>query len=1072
MNRWLLSGCLPVFFLLLPFNSQAQQAFRKFKVTHWDSRTGMPNDISLNIYQSRDGFIWLSGYSGLIRFDGAGFTIFNSGTDTVFKSDGITSIVAQTPDSALWIPTPGSGLLRYKNGRFTALLKQETGLSLQAIVDDSLLMIGRGPTVSKISLFNYRRYTRVDLDNELRDSALAVWRIKDRINWLTVFPAMRRFLSGNIRVNGIDHPLFYDSSLSSLNSVLLDRKGRVWTGTQLGISVTEKGIRRPAPGLENETIIPSGLNRSMILEDNEGGIWIGTRNGVAYLPDGDSRFTFYQGGGTIKLNNVQAMLKDSEGNIWTATDKGLFKFSPSRVLNYTEQDGLVNSRISSITETSPGRFILSTRDNALYSFAGDTIRPLSQDIQEFINTKREIFYLYTDRKKQLWVASNGAIFMIGNNTRKSWRLNNQVRYIHEGRDGRIYAAVSGMGIGYIDAQDSLRYLPFPGIDFKTFFISTVRQRANGDWVMTTYSSGIMIGKAGSPPRVYKTINGVGGIQSFGSYEDSAGHLWFCTAKGLAVIRQGRDSLEVIDNKDGMPYPSIFEVLEDQLGFFWMPSNLGVIKASRAELLRHLDNRSVPIAWKVLDEGDGLVNQQFVGARHSIIGSDKRLYFPNISGLVVIDPGMLKPNTVKPKLAINGMMVDNQFYGTDTTIVVQPGDHRYIISYSALSFLAPDKVQIKFRLIGYDRDWIISQGDRRAIYTNLPPGEHVFEMIAANNDGVWADEPVRLVFTIKPFFYQTNWFRILAALTAIGLVWLFVRWRTSATRRHNQELEALVSKRTEQISKQKTEIEDTLHQLKATQAQLIQSEKMASLGELTAGIAHEIQNPLNFVNNFAELNAELVDELQEAADLGKLDEVKTIASDIKSNQEKIAEHGKRADGIVKGMLQHSRANTGQKEQTDINALCDEYLRLAYHGIRAKDKAFNASIQTHFDPQLPMAYVVAQDIGRVILNLLNNAYYAVNVRSQQGEPGYQPGVEIRTEHAGNLVKIIVRDNGNGIAESIRDKIFQPFFTTKPTGQGTGLGLSLSYDIVKAHGGELRADSTAGKGTSFVIILPLNG
>jgi signal transduction histidine kinase/ligand-binding sensor domain-containing protein len=1062
--------CILAVFLLLHLQSQGQPEFRKFKVTQWDSRMGMPNDISLNIFQSADGFIWLSGYSGLIRFDGAGFTIFNSTTDTSFKSDGITSIITETPDSALWIPTPGSGLIRYKNGRFKPFVRERTNLSVLGQNHQHELLVGLGALAKEIILFNYNTYQYRVLGARQSDSVLNLWREQDKVNWYSPFSALRTRKPGKLRVEGKTIALPHDSSLLNLNSALQDSKGRIWVGSQAGIVQIVNGKKIPAPGLENETIIPSGFNRSMIIEDNQGGIWIGTRNGIAYMPEHADNFTFYNGG-SVKLNNVQAILKDSEGNVWVAADKGLFKFSPSKVSNYTERDGLVNSRLSTITETAPGNFILSTRDNRLYSFRGDSMRPVAASMQDFVDIKREILYLYTDRHKNLWVACNGALFMVGKDRRKKWITNYQVRYVTEGLDGKIYFAATGKGIGYIDGQDSVKYLSFPGIDFSTNFVSSIKQRKTGEWVLTSYGAGILIGTPGQKPRTYKTINGVGGIQVFSSYEDRDNHIWFPTAKGLAVIRNGRDSLEVLDNKDGMPIISSFEVLEDRSGFFWLPTNLGVIKVSRSELLAHLSDSTRPINWTVLDEGDGMVNQQFVGARHPIIGSDSKLYFPNISGLVVIDPGVITRNDVKPKLAINGMMVDNRFYGTDTAIVVQPGDHRYLISYSAMSFLAPEKVQIKFRLVGYDRDWILSQGDRRAIYTNLPPGDHVFEMIAANDDGVWADAPVQLRFTVEPYFYQTTWFKLLCLLALAGLIWLIVRWRTAATRRHNLELEALVSKRTEQISKQKTEIEDTLHQLKATQTQLIQSEKMASLGELTAGIAHEIQNPLNFVNNFAELNVELVDELQEAADMGKLEEVKSIASDIKSNQEKIAEHGKRADGIVKGMLQHSRTNSGQKEPTDINTLADEYLRLAYHGIRAKDKAFNASLQTQFDPQLPMVNVVAQDIGRVILNLVNNAFYAVNVRSQEREPGYQPEVDIRTAHAGNHVKIIVRDNGNGIPESIRDKIFQPFFTTKPTGQGTGLGLSLSYDIVKAHGGELRVDSVVGDGTTFSLLLPIN-
>jgi signal transduction histidine kinase len=266
------------------------------------------------------------------------------------------------------------------------------------------------------------------------------------------------------------------------------------------------------------------------------------------------------------------------------------------------------------------------------------------------------------------------------------------------------------------------------------------------------------------------------------------------------------------------------------------------------------------------------------------------------------------------------------------------------------------------------------------------------------------------------------------------------------------------------------LQNTLNELKVTQQQLVQSEKMASLGELTAGIAHEIQNPLNFVNNFSEINAELIEEMQEALVAGNLQEAKDIASAIKENEEKINNHGKRADAIVKGMLQHSRSSSGVKEPTDINALADEYLRLSYHGLRAKDKSFNATLKTDFDESVGNINIIPQDIGRVILNLITNAFYAVNEKKKVVKTGYEPTVTVKTLLNNNLVSISVADNGNGIPPKAIDKIFQPFFTTKPTGEGTGLGLSMSYDIItKAHGGDLSVQNNEGEGATFIITLP---
>jgi len=285
----------------------------------------------------------------------------------------------------------------------------------------------------------------------------------------------------------------------------------------------------------------------------------------------------------------------------------------------------------------------------------------------------------------------------------------------------------------------------------------------------------------------------------------------------------------------------------------------------------------------------------------------------------------------------------------------------------------------------------------------------------------------------------------------------------------ETIEELEQKRAA-IEESNAALSQSLEELKAAQTQLIHAEKMASLGELTAGIAHEIQNPLNFVNNFSEVSIELLDEMNEEIENRDLDEAQAIAHDLRLNLKKINHHGQRADAIVKGMLQHSRKSSGKKTPTDINKLADEYLRLAYHGLRAKDKTFNASLHTDFDLRVESITVIPQDIGRVLLNLITNAFYAAHEKKKNSGNAYQPRVTICTKQATDHIAIAIEDNGNGIPQHVLDKIFQPFFTTKPTGQGTGLGLSLSYDIVKAHKGKLEVETEEGTHTIFRIILPI--
>ncbi|MGE5393697.1 MAG: ATP-binding protein [Candidatus Saccharibacteria bacterium] len=311
--------------------------------------------------------------------------------------------------------------------------------------------------------------------------------------------------------------------------------------------------------------------------------------------------------------------------------------------------------------------------------------------------------------------------------------------------------------------------------------------------------------------------------------------------------------------------------------------------------------------------------------------------------------------------------------------------------------------------------------------------------------------------VQQYKTKIKMFILIAAMAGV-LIFALVLFRNNRQKQKANQL----------LQIQKKEIETTLSELKNTQFKLIQSEKMASLGELTAGIAHEIQNPLNFVNNFSEVSNELMDEIKTELRNNNHEAAIAMVEDVKQNLEKILHHGKRADGIVKGMLQHSRSSSGVKEPTDINKLADEYLRLAYHGLRAKDKSFNATLKTDFDKNIGTINVVPQEIGRVVLNLITNAFYAVAEKKKQQSDGYEPTVSVTTKRVGDKVRISVKDNGNGISQNVLDKIFQPFFTTKPTGQGTGLGLSMSYDIIKAHGGELNVETREGEGAEFIVSL----
>ena len=550
------------------------------------------------------------------------------------------------------------------------------------------------------------------------------------------------------------------------------------------------------------------------------------------------------------------------------------------------------------------------------------------------------------------------------------------------------------------------------------------------------------------------------------YEDSSGRLWVGTYQdGVFEFDRNKGKwTRHINETSGLLFNGVLGINEDALGQLWITTERGLSRINPKDLsVKNFPLNTILTGYDFLNIYQNLFKLE-----------DGRFMSLLTNGVVVFNPKDLDANPFPPKVHLEEIVYsDPDSDKKDETGLVAFGrkklelphnQNRIRFNYIGLQYDNPTENTYAYKLDGYDNNWVQAGTQRTVTYTNLSPATYTFNLKAANSDGVWSKAKSTITITILPPWWQTWWAYLLYLVVFVGALRAYVVFRARNLKRENRVLEEKVTHRTNQLTRS---IED----LKTTQNQLVQSEKMASLGELTAGIAHEIQNPLNFVNNFSEVSMELIDEMQEEMAKGDTEEANAIAVDIKQNLEKINYHGKRADSIVKGMLQHSRAGNNVKEPTNINALADEYLRLAYHGLRAKDKSFNADLQTNFDEHLPKINVIPQDVGRVLLNLFTNAFYATHQMQKMLKGDYKPMVSVTTVQDEKFVVITVKDNGIGIPDAIKDKIMQPFFTTKPTGEGTGLGLSLSYDIVvKTHGGTIAIDSKEKEYTIFTIQLPL--
>ena len=554
--------------------------------------------------------------------------------------------------------------------------------------------------------------------------------------------------------------------------------------------------------------------------------------------------------------------------------------------------------------------------------------------------------------------------------------------------------------------------------------------------------------------------------SFILYNSKDHSYWVGFKDGLEQYDSGFRKIKTYTEEDGIK-GMILNIAVDKSGNIWFVTNQQVGRLSPATgVISIVSNtgghKQQDYDWYVPDGKDALGNIYFgigwkTGIADSSWGLDRiypERYSSNSTSSVYVKSLLINQKPFRHYAVLNGNDELSLKYNQNT-IRIETGVFDFYSSQQG-------KIRYKLEINGNQANWQYPT-DPIIQYENLSPGSYNFVIQASNAYKEFTSPERILTFDISPPYWQTWWFRSLALAFVITGTYGIAQYRSRNLRKRNADLEEKVLLRT-------GELKQSLENLKATQRQLIQSEKMASLGELTSGIAHEIQNPLNFINNFSELSNELIDEMEIELSKGDIKEASAIAESIQQNLSKINHHGKRADAIVKSMLQHSRSSSGQKESTNLNALCHEYFHLAYHGWRAKDKSFNATIETLLDDSIGNVSVIPQEFGRVILNLINNAFYAVDEKLKKQTEAYRPKVTLSTKKMGNKVEIIVADNGNGIPQNVVDKIFQPFFTTKPTGEGTGLGLSLSYDIISAHGGELQVDTREGEGTKFIISMPV--
>ncbi|WP_353549294.1 two-component regulator propeller domain-containing protein [Sediminibacterium sp. KACHI17] len=986
--------------------------FSKYTVTE-----GLYNNTIKDILEDRKGDLWFATLGGGVsRYNGSSFTTYRLGNG--LTSDTIRSIYEDVKGN-IWFGTNSAGLCKYDGVRFVSYTIKDglAGNKIMTVRGDSKGNIWIGTNGGGVSKFDGKKFINYTSRNGLESSRVPCITEDDRGNlWFGTFGGGVSKFGGNGFSNytvkqGLPNNIIY--------GITEDRSGNLWLGS-FGGGICKYDLKSftgysLAQGLSNYNIYCAA-------KDSKGNLWFGTFEGGVIQFDGQY-FTQYTTANGLAGDIVFCIKEDSKGNLWFGTSTGgVSKFDGKSFVNYTQEQGLPVNGVFCITEDSSGDLWFGTYGGGISKFDGKSFINFNTQQGLADNT---VWTITEDNKKNLWFGTQQGLNMMTKEMVNTFHFLSSKDTVLTKPIFQTYTIRNGLPDNFVtqivEGNDHILYV---GTNLGMFELIA---DSSADQTQPSWHVGKVFNTITGYP--IKDVNAGQGAM----YLDSKGIIWIAT--GSEKTGLVRFDPTAIRNTSSKPPVLVIQKLKI--------------------------NNENPI-WNDLDS---------LGVDH-----DKAVVIEemNAFGRQLNDDERVQQKNKFKKIKFSGI---NSWYPIPQDLVLPYERNSIGFEFNAIETDKNYLVKYQYKLEGYDKDWSPWTNTTTASFGNIDEGSYTF-MLKAQNDQGLVSEPLMYTFKVLPPWWRTWWMYVFYVVAVFAGITFVFRWNTRRILQQKKTLEQKVVLATQQIRQEKENVEiqkqiaeDTLKQLKDTQTQLIQSEKMASLGELTAGIAHEIQNPLNFVNNFSEVSAELLEEMKQEIDKGNLDDVKDIAGDIQQNLQKIHYHGKRAGDIVKGMLQHSRSSSGQKEPIAINNLCDEYCRLAYHGLKAKDKTFNAGFETKFDESIGVIQVMPQEIGRVILNLINNALYAVNERKRSGEKDYEPMVFIETKKHENEISITVADNGMGVPEHIKSKIFQPFFTTKPTGEGTGLGLSLSYDIItKGHGGRLTLESESGKGTKFIIHLPV--
>jgi len=1005
----------------------------------WQIEHGLPSNTITAILQTRDGYLWLATDNGLVRFDGVRFTVFNKTNTPALGSNSIGALL-EDREGTLWIGT-SAGLVRFKNGTWTVYTTRD-GLSDNSVTSlsqdhEGSLWIGtESGGVNRFANGKFSVYTRQQglASNHVR----ATYVDRQGVLWVGTTEGLNRFHEGRF----ITYTAKEGVPPGSVTTFSEDEEGALWIGTATGLIRFKDGT---FTSMSKGGFSPRTL-RTMI-HDRAGNLWVGTYGGGLYrLSRGSwSRLTVKEG---LSDDRVLSLYEDREGSLWVGTRGGLNRFKDERVTAYTAREGLPDQWVYSVCEDRDGSIWIGTRGGLARWKAGMLVTyTTAQGLPSNV-----VRALHVDRKGNLWIGTDGGGLARWSEGRfvvygkKQGLMGDRVYAVYEDRSGRLWVGTYGQGfyqlkdgrfLGFSIEGDRVRRVG-PGIRPQGFVRVIYEDRRGNLWIGARRA---LFRLKGEDATFYARQQGFSPgelVTSF--YEDEDGTLWIGTyGGGLNRFRDGKFTVYTTD--DGLPDNVIYQILEDDRGDLWMSSNRGIFRVSRKELNDFAQGKVTSLTPSVYGTAEGMKSSECNGGNQSAgcKTHDGRLWFPTTKGVVAIDPIRFRANPLPPPVIIEQIKVDKNVLDLTKTAQAPPGKGELEITYTALSFLDPRKVRFRYKLEGFDEHWIDAGTRRVAYYTNLPPGRYRFRVIACNNDGVWNETGAAVEFFLRPYFYQTGWFLALVVLVLASLGPSIYILRVRRLRVRERELEKLVAERTRELAELNRTLEERVREgIKA----LAEAERLAAYGEMVAGVAHEVRNPL-----FA-LQAAAYVIRRHCETVCKHQEMQTQASLIERETQRLSR-------LMRDLLEFAKPRELLLTPTDPLSLLKE----AVESYRAEHNPTFPEIVLAAPANLPQVQVDRSRLVQVIVNLIANA-----AQHARGVTTVTLSADLAPD--GRLC-LRVHNDGAEIAPDILPRIFEPFFTT---GKGSGLGLAIARRLVTEHGGTITVESQPDRGTTFTICLPV--